>query len=230
MLFTLRVSLPDRPGTLGELAGALGKGGANILTLDVVERSEGSAVDALTVEAPGGMREALQYALETVPGLVVEDVRPAGMFEDLLEPIELAALLARTPPAEILSVLVHNLAGALSANWCAAVGGTRASPELLDKSPGSPSFDDIRTPWMPLSEAKILPEPTWASSRLRLGLPEAKQGRLALAAAPLLGLSSAVLVGRIEGPRFRSAELTHLQLLAEIASSVMSTTEGFALT
>ncbi|NUT99783.1 MAG: ACT domain-containing protein, partial [Saccharothrix sp.] len=41
MSFLLRVQLPDRPGTLGAVASALGEIGADILSVDVVERGSG---------------------------------------------------------------------------------------------------------------------------------------------------------------------------------------------
>jgi hypothetical protein len=50
--FLIRVQLPDTPGTLGALATALGAIGADILSVDVVERGSGMAVDDLVVELP----------------------------------------------------------------------------------------------------------------------------------------------------------------------------------
>ena len=50
MYFAVRVCLPDRPGTLAALAGALSDASANIVTLDVVDRADGYAVDDLCIE------------------------------------------------------------------------------------------------------------------------------------------------------------------------------------
>ncbi len=50
--YLLRVVLPDRPGTLGAVASALGGEGADILSVDVVERHQGVAVDDLVVDLP----------------------------------------------------------------------------------------------------------------------------------------------------------------------------------
>ena len=50
--YLLRVQLEDRPGSLGSLAVALGSVGADILSLDVVERGSGYAIDDLVVELP----------------------------------------------------------------------------------------------------------------------------------------------------------------------------------
>ena len=47
MSYVLRLVLPDRPGSLGAVATALGTLGADILALDIVERSVGHAVDDL---------------------------------------------------------------------------------------------------------------------------------------------------------------------------------------
>ena len=46
--YLLRVQLEDRPGSLGSLAVALGSVGADILSLDVVERGAGYAIDDLS--------------------------------------------------------------------------------------------------------------------------------------------------------------------------------------
>lgn len=50
--YLLRIVLVDRPGSLGSLAVALGSVGADILSLDVVERSNGYAIDDLVIELP----------------------------------------------------------------------------------------------------------------------------------------------------------------------------------
>ncbi|MBK5228956.1 MAG: ACT domain-containing protein [Actinobacteria bacterium] len=53
MYFSMRISLPDRPGMLGAMATALSDGGANIVALDVIDREEGEAVDDLVVGTTG---------------------------------------------------------------------------------------------------------------------------------------------------------------------------------
>ena len=63
MSYLLRVLLPDRPGMLGAVATALGETGADILSVDVVERAAGVAVDDLIVElAPGKLADSLVTA------------------------------------------------------------------------------------------------------------------------------------------------------------------------
>ncbi|MGI8426137.1 MAG: amino acid-binding protein [Actinomycetota bacterium] len=223
MLFTLRISIPDQPGTLGAVASAFGNGGANILTLDVVEREDGFAVDDLYVEAPAGMQKALQSAIEAVPGLAVEDVRPAEAFRDMLASMELAAVLAETAGADAVGKLVENLPDALWANWSVALIGGPDKPEVLASSIGAPSMADITTPWLPLEAPRRLATSHWAPPGLPVETRDQwGQAEMQLVAAPLYNSNSAVLVGRRSGPRFRNAELRQLGQLSRIAAAVSS--------
>ena len=81
--YLLRIQLVDRPGSLGSLAVALGSVGADILSLDVVERSAGSAIDDLVIELPpGAMPDTLITAAESLPGVRVDSLRPhTGLLE-----------------------------------------------------------------------------------------------------------------------------------------------------
>ncbi|AGL28460.1 hypothetical protein J113_21000 [Mycobacterium tuberculosis CAS/NITR204] len=75
--YLLRIELADRPGSLGSLAVALGSVGADILSLDVVERGNGYAIDDLVVELPpGAMPDTLITAAEALNGVRVDSVRP----------------------------------------------------------------------------------------------------------------------------------------------------------
>ncbi len=126
MVFSLRISLPDLPGMLGRVARAFGKGDVNILTLDVVDRKDGTAVDDVRVEAPRGMQEALRRAAAAVPGFLVEYVRPLEAFRHVLEPLELAALLEESGPAALI------LAASLGAPSAARLPAAWLDFSLLD--------------------------------------------------------------------------------------------------
>ena len=81
--YLLRRELEDRPGRLRSHAEALGSVGADILSLDVVERAAGYAVDDLVVELPAGaMPDTLITAAERISGVYVDSVRPhTGLLE-----------------------------------------------------------------------------------------------------------------------------------------------------
>ncbi|HEY3004627.1 MAG TPA: ACT domain-containing protein, partial [Kribbellaceae bacterium] len=51
-MFLLRLILPDRPGSLGTVASALGEVGADIHAIEIVEhrRDDGTAVDDVVVD------------------------------------------------------------------------------------------------------------------------------------------------------------------------------------
>ncbi|MDQ4145163.1 MAG: amino acid-binding protein [Actinomycetota bacterium] len=217
MLFTLRICIPDLPGTLGAVATAFGKGGANILTMDVVERDAGMAVDDMTIEAPEGMQEALRLAQLEVPGLVVEELRPVEAFRDFMAPLDLAAALAEAGESPV-AMLVERLPEALWSDWCVVVSGEKAGMTVIASSIGAPSLEGVKAPWLPLKGPTRLPLADWMPSTWREG-PAARsgQGKFDLAAAPFSEPSSAVMVGRRKGPQYRAAELTQLGLLARIA-------------
>jgi hypothetical protein len=218
VLFSLRISLPDRPGTLGAVATAFGRGGANILTLEIVE-SGGVAVDHLVVEAPEGMQEAIRLATQAVPGLAVEEIRPVEAFRDVMSPLQLAAVLAEgVHPA--IAMLVERLPEALRADWCVVLSHGIDGLQILGASLGAPSLTDVKTPWLPLQSPTRLPAAEWMPPSWTLG-PAARNGlgKFELAAAPLFDAHSAVLVGRRKGPQFRASELEQLGLLARIAAA-----------
>ena len=118
--FLLRIQLVDRPGSLGALAVALGSVGADILSLDVVERNSGCAIDDLVVELPpGAMPDTLITAAEKLPGVRVDSVRPhTGLLEAHRE-LELLDHVAAAPDnASRLQVLVDEAPRVLRVSWC----------------------------------------------------------------------------------------------------------------
>lgn len=227
MLFTLRISLPDRPGTLGSLATAFGQGGANILTLDVVDSDAGTAVDDMLVEAPEGMQSALRLANQMVPGLVVEDLRPVEAFQDHMSAMQLAAALVDADEGQaVLDLLVERLPEALRSDWCVVLSSAEPRVRVLASSIGAPSMAEVTMPWLPLGGARRLPPAGWMPSSWTEG-PAARegQGKFELAAAPILDGRSATLIGRRSGPQYRNSELSEFELLARIASSCRTTEE-----
>lgn len=106
--YLLRVQLDDRPGALGSLAVALGSVGADILSLDVVDRAPGFAVDDLVVELPAGsMPDTLITAAEALTGVRVDSVRPHTGLLDAHRELELvdhiAAARGRTARLQVLA-------------------------------------------------------------------------------------------------------------------------------
>jgi hypothetical protein len=122
MLLRVRVTLPDRPGSLGQVARTLGVAGADIVQVVVLERLGGRAVDDFTVVWPGAARvERLLAGLAAIPGVQVD-----GVWKAIGAPVsgghdaELLAQVAANP-VDGLATLVDAVPGLLAADWAAAV-------------------------------------------------------------------------------------------------------------
>ena len=152
MLLRLRVELPDRPGSLGQVARTLGVVGADIVSVVVLERSQGRAVDDFTVVWPASaLVGRILVGLGAVPGVRVVGVwrcteLPAPIGRDV-------ALLGQVAadPGRGLTTLVDGVPGLVAADWAAvtavdpAWAGAPASAPLTVRyaSWGAPLAPDI---------------------------------------------------------------------------------------
>jgi len=75
-LFRLHLSLPDRPGSLGLLASAIGAAGADIRGLVVLKSEDGRGFDEVTVAVPGTDPADLVEVLGSIGGVEVISVTP----------------------------------------------------------------------------------------------------------------------------------------------------------
>lgn len=208
----MRVVLPDRPGALGAVATALGTAGADILSVDVIERSPGSAIDDFVVEvAPDKLADSLVTAASTVPGVQVESIRPyAGQLDPHRE-LELLDLLGRHPHTS-LAVLADGVTRVFRAGWALVLAAPVAGrARVLAAGGAAPELPCVPAPWWPPAPARVLSSADdWAPREWeRLGIE--------LAVTPLGDL--ALLIGR-SAPRWLPSELVRLQHLASIAASV----------
>jgi len=73
-LFKLQISLPDRPGSLGAVASAIGFAGGDIRALVVLRSEEGRGVDDMTVAIPGSDPTDLLEVLSQIGGVEVISV------------------------------------------------------------------------------------------------------------------------------------------------------------
>jgi len=70
-LFTMQVSLPDRPGSLGMLSSAIGSAGADISGLEVLKTVDGVGYDQIIVAVPGTDASDLVEILNSIGGVEV---------------------------------------------------------------------------------------------------------------------------------------------------------------
>ncbi|EUA55765.1 hypothetical protein I550_3922 [Mycobacterium intracellulare 1956] len=138
--YLLRIELVDRPGSLGSLAVALGSVGADILSLDVVERSSGYAIDDLVIELPpGAMPDSLITAAESLSGVRVDSVRPhTGLLEAHRELELLDHIAAAGDTASRLQVLANEAPRVLRVSWCTVLRSAGGELQRLAGSRGAP--------------------------------------------------------------------------------------------
>jgi hypothetical protein len=213
--FLIRVQLPDSPGSLGAVATALGTVGADILSVDVVERGHGIAIDDLVVELPSGrLPDALITAAESVDGVEVDAVRPYAGVLDTHRELELVEEIA-AQPATGLDVLTEGVPRIIRAGWALVVEYTEDGPKRLASSSAAPEAPIVDLPWLPLERATVLDaEEAW--------IPDTWQELgTELAATPLGKPDKALLVGRPGGPMFRAAEVARLAHFAGIVAVVL---------
>ena len=75
-LFRLQITLPDRPGSLGAVASAIGFAGGDIRGLVVVKSENGKGYDDITVAVPGNDPTDLIQVLNDIGGVEVLSVIP----------------------------------------------------------------------------------------------------------------------------------------------------------
>ncbi|WP_374727393.1 amino acid-binding protein [Haloactinomyces albus] len=215
MSFLIRVQIPDRPGTLGAVASALGEIGADILSVDVVERGSDGAVDDMVVELPSGrLPDVLITAAESIDGVEVDAVRPYAGVLDTHRELELVEEIA-AEPGRGLHLFAEGVPKIIRSGWAIVFGHRAGGVEHLAASTSAPNDVYLELPWLPLPRATILDgDDSWVPETWReLGTE--------LAATPIGKPDRVLLAGRPGGPMFRAAEVARLAHLAGIVSVVL---------
>ena len=74
----IRVALPDRPGSLGAVASAIGFAGGDIRGLVVLSSEGGRGIDDITVAFPGNDPADVINVLNAISGVEVLSVTPVS--------------------------------------------------------------------------------------------------------------------------------------------------------
>jgi ACT domain-containing protein len=74
--FVLEVALPDRPGSLGAVASAIGFAGGDIRGLQVLKNEAGRGFDEIIVAIPGSDTTDLVDVLNQIGGVEVLSIKP----------------------------------------------------------------------------------------------------------------------------------------------------------
>lgn len=197
MLLRLRISVPDRPGSLGQVTRALGIAGADIIQVIVLERGDGRAVDDFTVHWPDAApREYLAQSLAGIPGVEVEAVWSTREAPGTYPELEILKFLT-TAGDRALATLIDSMPVLFSADWAAAAT-ERDHTEIIYSSWRAPD---------------AIPFPLDTPSRPTASTTETG---LHLITAPLPPLALTLVLARAEGPDFHRIEVHRLTRILEI--------------
>lgn len=195
MLVRVRLTLPDRPGALGQVTRALGEAGADITQITVLDRGDGRAVDDLTVFWPESEpREVLAAKLAAVPEVEVIGVWATREAPGTYPELEVLKYLT-TAGERALATLIDSTPVLFSADWAAAA---TEEPRVT-----------VHTSWRAPEHIDYPPTP----SRPTAGTTA--EG-LHYIAAPLPPLGMIFLLARAEGPAFHRIEVHRLTRILEI--------------
>jgi hypothetical protein len=209
----LRLAVPDRPGSLGAVASAIGAAGADIVAVEVLETESGRALDDVTLDVSGPDHlERVTARLARVPGVDLLGVQqPAPPVSGHAELELVAGLVAQ--PDRVLQTLVDGAPVAGGADWAALLdyaGG--GAGEVLAGSPACPPTGlEVRAPLR--------------LGAVRLG-PVLSGPRTAAALVPLPGADLGLLLVRADGPSFSRSELWRMDQVARLAATLVQVPTG----
>lgn len=187
------------------------------MSLDVVERGSGYAIDDLVVELPArAMPDTLITAAEGLSGVRVDSLRPhTGLLEAHRELELIDRVAAAGDTAAKLRMLVNEAPRVLRVGWCAVLRNSADGIQRVVGSPGTPETRLNAAPWMPIECAAALDATDdWVPQVWR-------DMDTTLVAAPLGVSEIAVMLGRPGGPAFRPSEVARLGYLAGIVATLL---------
>lgn len=209
MSYLLRVILPDQPGSLGLVATAIGTTGADIVSVDIVDKYDNLVVDDIVIDVgPGQMPDTVLSAAHSLDGVSVETIRPFDGALSTHRELQLLEAMS-VDPSGAGQLMVDELPRIFRSGWAALVN---ADGEVFARSASAPELDRVQ-PWQHPVRSKIL-DP--AADRVPA---EWSTLDTSLMAAPADDTWSFV-AGRPGGPDFRPSELSRLAHLVGISRTI----------
>jgi len=204
VLYRLRVSLPDRPGSLARVTQLLGAVGADVMQIPVLEQLGGRAVDEFTVSWAGERDvAALVAGLERAAGVRVEGCWAAGEVPGAAPELDVLGQVARDP-GRAVATLIDAAPTLFHADWAVATRGGRGRQVVHSswRAPEVPTLPAL-TPMRPLAFS-------YEGDASGHG-----------AAAPIGASWLTLYVVRHEGPAFHRGELERLGRIVDVALGIL---------
>lgn len=204
----MRVALPDRPGSLGLVAGAIGATRADIHAIEIVDRVDGYAVDDFMLSLPNNvLPDTLVAACSALPDVEVLWLSYYPETWGLQADVDVLNRMT-DDPNEADRILMDSSPEVFRSNWALLVD--RTLPEVI--------FATSLAPELAPEQVSTLGDLTTAhTDDLPAGWVEG-WGETLIAVAPLRS-DSTIVIGRSGGPEYRPSELARLRHLASLAGA-----------
>lgn len=209
MSYLLRVELPDVPGSLGRLASAIGSAGGNIDAIEIVERSDGNAVDDVFLAADQSvMPDSIISACNALDGVRVLWISRYGAGSNITRDLEVVEAMT-SEPESACDTLVDLAPATFVVDWAIRVRREGDGGKVLHGSSAAPMEIPEGITW-----------PVDLDRGRRIAVPEHLDDWLV--AGSSLGEGEMIVVARRGGPEILDSEIARLGHLAALAASIGS--------
>lgn len=215
MMLRLRITLPDRPGSLGRVSRVLGALGADIMSVTVLDHAEGRVVDEFMVAWPNYPgRERLLTALAGVPGVNLEGAWATTAQPDAFADLDVLGHVT-AQPGRAMVTLVDALPGIFSADWAVVVG---PPPErTIHQASWQVPQEGVLPELTPPDITPVRPLVFRAGDTHFAALP---LGRIGGELASRPDTARTLYLARTSGPTFHRVELHRLTRVVEIVLAI----------
>lgn len=206
-MYLMRVSLPDRPGSLGAVASAMGDVGGDINAVEIVEKGDGVVVDDFIVDLPPGkLPETIITACHHLDGVRVEWISrypEGGGLQSDLEALERMT----ADPANAAETLVSLSPVVFRSHWSVLLDVAADEVHTTARTTLAPEFDT--------ASAEAL-APFDITRRLDLASGWLPGWAESTAVIVPLTRDRVIVIGRHGGPAFLDSEIARLNHLAAL--------------
>lgn len=208
MLYELRLTVLDAPGSLARLTALLGSRGIDIREIDFLGSVVGRAVDNLLIDCTPEQAETLLPALAQLDGFEAPSLRRSLRMDGTVPVLDVLRSLAADDP---LAAFTAAAPVAFSTDWAVAfrIGDTTRA---ACTSPRAPQVE--WSGWVPGRAMRALPGTVTVAGRGDAGAP------VEVVQVPL-GDWHVLLLGRVAGPAFHDLEVQRLQDTVTVASLIL---------
>lgn len=206
VVFLLRISLPDRPGSLGAVASAMGSVGADINAVEILQKYNGSVIDDFIVDLPPNqMPEVIVTACHQLDGVRVEWISrypEGGGLQSDLEALERMA----ADPSNAAETLVSLCPVVFRSHW-AVLLDLVVGPHVAYATTLAPELDAATI-------ERLAPFDT--TNRIELASGWLPGWGDSTAVVTPVSRDRAIVIGRLGGPAFLDSEIARLHHLAAL--------------